>query len=263
MATKAVQGHYFSNIETDDSNASRTYNGLIVSVQRRVANGLALLANYTWSHCIDFGQSSNTNGIQTWDLARLKYDRGNCELDRRQVFNLSTVYQTPRFANKTARVLGTGWQIGAIVTAQSGPAITVLSGLDNALTGTGDQFPNLMLFSPYVANRGAGTRTWLNPLAFAQPAAGTFGDVSPGSMAGPGYFDIDMALSRIFRIKERMSLQFRAEAFNIANRINPGDPNNTGSLPGGVDITVTDANFGKIVSALDPRIMQVAMKFSF
>lgn len=60
-----------------------------------------------------------------------------------------------------------------------------------------------------------------------------------------------------------MSLELRGEAFNIANHVNPGDPNNTGTIPGGVDITLTDANFGKIVSALDPRIMQVAKKFVF
>ena len=120
-----------------------------------------------------------------------------------------------------------------------------------------------MLPSPYAANRGAGTRAWLNPLAFAQPALGTYGNLGPASVRGPAFFDIDMALSRIFRIKERMSLEFRAEAFNIANRMNPGDPSNSSTLAGGVDLTLTDANFGKITSALDPRIMQVAMKFSF
>ena len=68
---------------------------------------------------------------------------------------------------------------------------------------------------------------------------------------------------RIFRVKERVSLEFRAEAFNLMNHVNPGDSANTGTLPGGVDVTLTDANFGKIVSALDPRIMQVAMKVVF
>ena len=258
-----AQGAYFSNLETVDSNATRSYNGMIISAQRRAAKGVNVLANYTWSHCIDFQASANTNLAQAWDLNQLSHDRGNCELDRRHVFNLSTVYQTPRFSSRMAQILGSNWQVSAIVTIQSGVAITVLSGLDNALTGTSDQFPNLVLSSPLAANRGTENRTWLNPLAFAQPALGTFGDVSPGSISGPGLVDVDMALSRIFRIRERMSLELRGEAFNIANHVNPGDPNNTGTLPGGVDITLTDANFGKIVSALDPRIMQVAMKFFF
>ena len=258
-----IQGNYFSTMETVDSNASRSYNGLILSAQRRVATGLSVLANYTWSHCIDFQQSTNTNGIQAWSLDRLKNDRGNCELDRRHIFNMSTVYQTPRFANRMARLLATGWQVSGIVTLQSGPAMTILSGLDNALTGTTDQFPNSVLPTPYASNRGATARTWLNPLAFAQPALGTYGDISPGSIAGPAYFTVDMALARIFRLKERMSLEFRAEAFNLENRVNPGDPTNTAAFVGGVDVTLTSANFGKIVESLDPRILQVAMKFVF
>ena len=72
-----------------------------------------------------------------------------------------------------------------------------------------------------------------------------------------------MALARIFRVKERMALEFRAEAFNIENRVNPGDPTNTAAFVGGVDVTLTSANFGKIVEALDPRILQMALKLTF
>ena len=257
-----VQGQYFSNLETVDGNASRSYNGVILSVQRRVASGVALLANYTWSHCIDFGQSTNTNGVQTWNLDRLKYDRGNCELDRRHIFNLSIVYQTPRFTGRGMRLLASGWQVSGIAAILSGPWRTVLSGLDNALTGTGDQFPNVM-GSPYAANRGSGTRVWLNPAAFSQPALGTYGDMSPQSIQAPGSIQIDMALMRQFALRERMSLMIRAEAFNLPNHVNPGDPNAANALTSGVDLTLTDPLFGKIVNAADPRIMQVAMKFIF
>jgi hypothetical protein len=257
-----VQGQYFATMEAVDSNASRSYNGMILSVQRRAAKGFTVLANYTWSHCIDFQQSTNTNTIQAWDLTRLKYDRGNCELDRRHIFNLSTVYQTPQFSGHVTRLLASGWQVSGIVTILSGPWRTVLSGLDNALTGTGDQFPNV-LGSPYAANRGAGSRVWLNPAAFSQPALGTYGDMSPGSIQAPGSIGIDMALARVFRIKEKMSLMIRAEAFNLPNHVNPGDPNAGNALSSGVDLTLTDSLFGKIVNAADPRIMQVAMKFNF
>ena len=236
---------------------------MILSIQRRAAKGVSVLANYTWSHCIDFQNTTNTNTVQAWALSQLSHDRGDCELDRRHLFNLSTVYQTPRFSNPVLRLLATDWQISGIVTVQSGPSMIILSGLDNALTGTTDQFPNLVLNNPFTANPGTATRTWLSPVAFGQPALGTYGNLSPGSIHGPGLFDIDMALSRIFRVKERVSLEFRAEAFNLMNHVNPGDPANTGTLPGGVDVTLTDANFGKIVSALDPRIMQVAMKVVF
>jgi hypothetical protein len=258
-----VQGAYFSNVEAVDSNGTRSYNGMIVSIQRRASKGVNVLANYTWSHCIDFQNTTNTNTVQAWALSQLSHDRGDCELDRRQLFNLSAVYQTPRFSNQTLRLLGTGWQISGIATIQSGPSMIILSGLDQALTGTTDQFPNLVLNNPFTANPGTATRTWLNPAAFGQPALGTYGNLSPGNIHGPGLIDFDMALSRIFRIKERTSIELRGEAFNIANHVNPGDPNNTGTLPGGVDVTLTDNNFGKITSALDPRLVQVAMKIVF
>jgi hypothetical protein len=257
-----TQGAYFSNIEAVDSNGTRSYNGMILSIQRRAAKGVAVLANYTWSHCIDFQNTTNTNTVQTWDLNRLSHDRGNCELDRRHNFNLSTVYQTPQFSSRTTRLLASGWQISGIVSILSGPWLTVLSGNDNALTATGDQFPNAVLPSPYAPNRG-GLNQWLNPAAFAQPALGTYGNMGPASVVGPGGVNIDVALARLFKIRERMSVMIRAEAFNVVNHVNPGDPTGGQGRPGGVDLTLTDGNFGKILTTNDPRIMQVAMKFVF
>jgi hypothetical protein len=67
----------------------------------------------------------------------------------------------------------------------------------------------------------------------------------------------------VFRIREKMSVMIRAEAFNLPNHVNPGDPNAGNALSSGVDLTLTDSLFGKIVNAADPRIMQVAMKFNF
>lgn len=62
-----------------------------------------------------------------------------------------------------------------------------------------------------------------------------------------------MGLTRTFRVREGKTLEFRAEAFNVPNHVNPGDPNTT----------LTDSNFGRILSAADPRIMQMALKFVF
>ena len=82
--------------------------------------------------------------------------------------------------------------------------------------------------------------------------------------AGPTVvINVDMAVARLFKIRERMSVMLRAEAFNVANHVNPGDPNAANALASGVDLTLTDTQFGKIVNAADPRIMQVAMKFIF
>jgi hypothetical protein len=223
-----------------------------------------VLANYTWSHCIDYGNTTNTNTIQTWELSQRSNDRGNCELDRRHNFNLSGVYQAPRFSNQIARLLVTGWQVSGVTRLVSGAWLTVLTGVDSSLTGTADQFPNVTgTVSPYAVNGGAASRVWLNPAAFSQPVSGTFGTMASQSIQGPGSINVDMALARLFTIREKYSLQIRGEAFNILNHVNPGNSTAAAALTSGVDLTLSDPLFGKIVNAADPRIMQVAMKFTF
>ena len=269
-----AQGQYYSTFGTVDDTGTRSYNALVLSLQRRVTKGFTALGNYTWSHCIDTGITTNTNAIQTWDPGRRPFDRGNCELDRRHNFNLSAVYQLPQFSNHAARILATGWQASTVVRVVAGPWVTVASGIDNALTGVGDEWPNFVGGSPYAANRSTGSRVWLNPAAFAQPALGTYGNMSAQNIQGPGSWNIDGALARLFRITERLTIQLRAEAFNVMNHVNPGNPSasSTGATTGatspaallsGVDVTLSDPLFGKIVNAADPRIMQVAVKFTF
>ena len=119
--------------------------------------------------------------------------------------------------------------------------------------------------SPYAKNGSASTGIWLNPAAFSQPVSGTFGDMASQSIQGPGSIDLDLALSRLFRIRERYSLQIRAEALNSLNHVNPGNTDSgiATALTSGVDLTLSDPLFGRIVNAADPRVMQVAMKFTF
>ena len=129
-----------------------------------------------------------------------RYDRGNCTgIDRRQILNLSGVYQTPEFSNHLLRLLGS-LRVSAIVSAQSGPWMTITSGTDNALNGTATgQRPNQVLANPYAAVQSA--TQWLNPAAFAPAATGTYGALGTNNVLGPGMLQIDMNLSRQFTIK--------------------------------------------------------------
>jgi hypothetical protein len=261
-----AEGVFYQSITQSGDDGTRSFNAMVLSVQKRQTKGVTLLANYTLSHCID-------NGF-VWDLVtgrlpeRRGLDRGNCELDRRQNFNLSTVYATPQFAGKAMRTLVTGWQVSGIVRILSGQYLSIASGLDNALTGTSsaiaqgtvEQRPNQVLASPYAATRNI--QHWFNPLAFQQPATGTYGNLGTRNLLGPGSINIDMGLTRVFRLSEKRSIQFRAEAFNMPNHVNPNNPNaptpTSAPMP-----TLTDPNFGKILSAADGRTMQMALKYVF
>ena len=82
---------------------------LVLSVQRRQAKGVTVQANYTLSHCIsDLANPELAVAGQNYTIPdNRRYDRGNCPTsDRRHVFNVSTVYQTPNFANNTMRIVG-------------------------------------------------------------------------------------------------------------------------------------------------------------
>jgi len=95
--------------------------------------------------------------------------------------------------------------------------------------------------------------SWINKDAFALPTAGTLGHAGRSNIPGPGFFQIDMALSRIFRVRERASLEVRGEAFNLTNSYRAG----------AVTTALNNQNFGRILTAQDPRIMQVALKLTF
>ena len=195
-------------------------------------------------------------------------------MDRRHNLNMSTVYETPQFANSFLRVLGGGWRLSGIVRMLTGPMLTVNTGIDQALSGTvfsttngnsqqSDQRPNQVLASPYVPTKSIASG-WINPAAFAQPALGTYGSVGRASVVGPGSVRIDMGIVRIFRLREKQSVEFRAEAFNIANHVN-GCSSTAGQQgsPDCMSTNLTDATFGRILAAGDPRIMQMALKFVF
>ena len=268
-----AQGVFYGSIAQLDDGGTAHYNGLLLSVQKRSSKGYSVQANYTWSHCIaDLANPElAVAGANFMIPNQRRPDRSNCALgDRRQLFNLSAVYATPDFSNRTLRVLASGWQISPIVRLQSGPYLTVTSGLDQALTGqTAYERANQVSADVFQPNRTPSN--YLNPAAFAQPTLGTYGNLAANNILSPGSIYINAGVTRTFKIRERQSIQFRFEAFNIPNHVNWGPPNGlsgngTATSTAGF-ITPTAAlnnpNFGKILSADDPRILQGALKYVF
>jgi hypothetical protein len=259
----------------DDNIGYSHYHALQVKADKRVSHGLSFLGSYTWSHCLDVGDdvySGNPNS-NPYNLYATNY--GNCGFDTRNLLSFSYVYQLPigrgrRFGDNWNRaldgVLG-GWQTSGIFSANSGSPFSVQVGFDNANTGAGGQYPELVgnpLPPGFVQNRFH----WANPAAFAVPASFTYGNVGRNTLMGPSQITFDFALMKNFNFTESKYLQFRAEAFNISNRVNFANPGG-GASPGYANpgenssTSVISPNFMQILAAGPARVIQFGLKMVF
>ena len=171
---------------------------------------------------------------------------------------MSAVYDIPSLrGSRLASAITQNWSLSAVFQAQTGFPFTVSVFGDTANAGT------LLGENPIRANVtgqpvfGSGTRTsdqWLNPAAFATPAAFRFGTAGRNSVYGPGLQTLDLALQRQFAISEKVKFQFRAEFFNALNRTNLGTPNRFVNTP----------QFGTITEVSTPaREVQLGARISF
>src|SRR3954462_8811808 len=159
---------------------------MLLSIQRQAAKGITVSANYTWSHCISDlwteSLSDARRGQGLTDPNNRAYDRGNCSVtgdDRRHLFNVSGVAETPQFANHSVRMLASGWRVAPLVRILTGNFMTISTAQDRTLNGSGNQRVDQVLGNPY-GDKTVGN--YLNPTAFALPAFGTFGSVGRASI---------------------------------------------------------------------------------
>ena len=220
--------------------------------QHRLASHFTVLGNYTWSHCIAGPFTSELDGVQYTNPADRSFDRGNCVgIDHRTLINVSAVEEMPRFSQRWLQIIAGDWKLSQIVQIQSGSYFSVTTATDQALDSIGGQRANQVLPNVYPGQQTFAQ--WINPAAYAQPALGTFG-AGPANVRGPGTFVINGSLVREVRIRERHIVEFRAEAFNLLNHVEPTNPNASISTP---------STFGKITLFGNPRIMQFALKYVF
>jgi hypothetical protein len=278
-------GQLLGFVDGYDDGATMHYHALSLSLQRRLARNVSAQANYIWSHCITpdrYGHGGGTVNVANTilDPSNMNYDKGDCTWDRRHIFNLSVVAQTPKFATAMIRHLASGWQAALAVRYQSAIRLTVTDTADTSLNAVANQRPNLVMADPYAPNKGgpcpskAPCVSWLNVKAFALPVEGTLGNMSPGEITGPSFSDISMSLSRTFQLRERLRMDIRGDAFNLPNSMRPGGTNpSQGNFIQPVNVTsaagagTTGAYgtsiFGTITNAFDPRILQFSLKFIF
>ena len=251
-----VEGGFYGLISSNEDAGTSNYNGLLLSVQRRAAKSVDVGANYTWSHCIGPTSTFSHNSTGGYlDPNNREFDRGNCDSDRRQFFNMTVSANTPAFARQALGVLASNWRLSGIYRRSTGKYLSIATGLDRALNGEiGPQRANQILASPY-GDRGSITN-FLNSAAFAQPAPGTISNMSPNNIEGPRTWQLDIALSRNFQFRENQKLEFRGEAFNVLNSFIPGDP--TANFT-----NFSNNTFGQINFSRDARIMQFVLKYVF
>ncbi len=235
------------------------YHGMLLSVQHQPRSGVAVTGNYTFSHCVGDYSGRSARGVslgndETYqDASDRSRDRANCEMDLRHAVNLTAVAETPQFAGRAMRMLASGWRLSGIYRRNSGQFLTVTTGIDRALNDIANQRPNRVLENPYLNTSKRPSTQYLNPAAFAQPDLGTLGNMGRVNIKSMGSWQFDIALSRTFQFRESQQLEFRAEAYNLTNSFRPGNPSTN----------LNQNTFGQIRTALDPRIMQFALKYMF
>jgi hypothetical protein len=243
-----------------ESVSNSNYNGLWISAEKRLAKGLTFNASYTFSKSID-NNSVGSSNPQIQNFYNIAAERGLSDFDARHRFVLSGVYLLPfkwEHSGFTRRLVD-GWSISPIVNLQSGnPFSPIVPTADPNSLETFDR-PNVVLGQPLTMANPT-PQQWLNPLAFSVPTPGTFGNAGRNILTAPGFEDIDCAISKMTQIKERFSLQFRAEAFNLFNHPNFTQPANN----------VVAANFGQILATRtargdlgSSRQLQLGMKLIF
>jgi outer membrane receptor protein involved in Fe transport len=248
------------------------YHSLQVNLERRSARGLSAMVSYTFSKLMSLGTSEATGAAQDaspgdFRVGRLtrQLDRSVDESDVTHRLVVSGVFELPlgkgrRFLSGgglLSHVLG-GWQLNTIVTLQGGNPLRV-RGANNF---TGIPWPNLA-GDPTLPRSERGTGRWFNTDAFRNPAPFTIGDVPrtlPGTR-GPGYRDVTVSLFKNVRFTDRVKLELRVEVFNALDSANYDDPDTT-FTPNAAGVN-TNANFGKITSALPARRIQLGARLTF
>ena len=226
--------------------SSSNYNALQVRAEKRFSNSYSLVASYTYSRTLDFGEF----GTPT-DQYNTRLDYGPADFSRPHVFTLAHTVTLPfgpghRYFAKGGRVAQAvigGWQFSGITTLESGLYFSPALANNSSLNADMSLRPNI------TGNPTAGItqsrNQWFNPAAYAVPGAFLFGNASRNSLRGPNLFDMDLSLDKTFHLTERMGLQFRWEVFNALNRTNlalPATNVDTGTAGLITDITAPMRN---------------------
>jgi len=276
-----------AGIELTESSGRGNYNGLSVKLSQRFRAGLTSLVSYTWSKSLDDGSAIRGNavtGVANGDmypenpLCR-RCEKGPSAFNTPARLVASILYELPFGKGKSLlnhggflnQVVG-GWQTSSIFVASSGRPLYPVAGWDAAgqiIQGNWDRL-NSTGIDPYLPSDQRGPNQWFNTKGFSNLAPGQYGNMGRYSLTGPGVWNLDFSAIKNFPIRERQSLQFRFETFNIVNHPAWASPN----MNWGGNSATPSPNFGQVRdlvtgagfvrgTAYDMRQLQFALKYIF
>lgn len=250
----------FRVINTLSTIASSNYNSLQVSAQRSAAS-LTIQASYTFSKSLD--DASGAGGFYAGppeDSRNLHVDYGRSSFDIRHRFTITYAWRVPSPAGLSGwlHALSSKWQVNGITTLQTGGPINITMPFDNSGTAEFRDRPNL-IGDPHVPFDPLGP--YLNPAAFAQPVAGTYGNLGRNVFSGPHLNDFDMSFVKSQQISHEWLLRLRAEFFNIWNHPNFANPSTT--FGSGFRLTSTPDSFNPYFGNGSPRNVQLVAEIEF
>lgn len=257
-----LAARFANDIVQQQSTAQSSYNSLQVKVERRLSKGSSFLLAYTFSKSLDDASGIGTGqDDRPQDSYNLRAQRAVSNFDIPHRFVFSSTFAVPfgkdrkyfKDAPKFIRYLISDFQLNSITTWQSGQPFTVTVGSFDAATGISNRRPNLVSDPRQNVPNGFA----FNPAAFQIPPPGFLGNAGRNIVRGGRYFNSDFAVFRNFAVPflgEESRLQFRAEFFNVYNKVNFTAP----------VTSLSNAAFGRYVSnATAPRVIQFGLKFSF
>ena len=254
----------FTNIIQSYRGSWSDYDSLQVTAQKQYANNYTLQVVYTLGRTYDDGNiGEHATSVQ--DPRNPRLDHAISSRDRTHVLRLNGMYELPRLENKPAvvRLAAGGWRLAGIMSYLSGTPVNVTSGVDRALIGCGGcaaQRPNLNGDPTLPGDRSRDEKIaqWFNTNSvslWTLPDLGQFGNAPRNPFRGPSTFSTDMSLAKILRLSSlnNRRLELRIEAFNVFDNAILNNPNGV----------MNNANFGRIIEARAPRVMQVSARFDF
>ena len=240
----------YSTINWYVTNAYAKWDALEAVLKHPIGHNVFWNASYTWSHSLSTlsGQQFGITGSTPQNSHNPDADYGNTTLNRAHVFTSSFIYTLPWFKTGSfwqRSVMG-GWKFADMTTIESGPSLSPGLSLSHQGLATRPDVIGPVTYPKTV-------QQWFTASAFAQPAAGYFGNAARGSIIGPGLILFDVAAYKDIHLSERFALQWRTEFFNVFNHTNFNAPNTN----------VGAGGFGTITSAKDPRMGEMALKLTF